>query len=90
MRRLVTGVFKTDPVMMRIKNILYEGLAIDLKVVNITDATYFQPGLREADSGNTPGSWQSNGLGWNGSAGLYNSELPQPRLFMMLGISLNF
>ena len=53
-----------------------KGLALGLRVANLTDKFYFDPGLRSANAGDlTPGF---NGAGtWEGSKGYYNSLLPQ-------------
>lgn len=74
---------------IQVRDLIYKGLNVEVKLINITDAVYFHPGIREANSGESPGTWDSNGLGWNGSQGWFNSKLPQPRFFTMVGITLN-
>lgn len=56
---------------------LQPGIAISIAGKNLFDTKYFLPGLREADSGDTPGYFDENGV-WNGSRGWYNSLMPQP------------
>lgn len=65
-----------------------KGLAVSTKVTNILNTKYFQPGIREADSGNTGGTW--NGRAWEGSSGWYNSLLPQPRRCIIFSLNFNF
>ena len=58
-----------------------EGLHLGFRVTNLLDTVYFHPGVNGADAGNTPGQWQENDEGidtWSGSAGSYNSLIPQP------------
>lgn len=74
---------------IQVRDVIYKGLNIEVKFINLTNTVYYHPGIREADSGESPGSWDSNGLGWSGSYGWYNSKLPQPRFFTMFGITLN-
>lgn len=75
---------------INVRDLFVKGLGLSLKLVNIADVTYYHPGVREADSGNTPGAWaDAMNYQWNGSSGWYNSLLPQPHRFIMLGISLD-
>jgi hypothetical protein len=53
------------------------GLSAGLKVTNLTNTVYDHPGLRDADAGFAPPSFDNNG-DYHGSAGYYNSLLPQP------------
>ena len=58
-----------------------EGLHLGFRVTNLLDTVYFHPGVNGADAGNTPGQWEENDEGinnWVGSAGSYNSLIPQP------------
>jgi outer membrane cobalamin receptor len=63
-----------------------KGIGLSLKVTNLFDTKYFNPGIRSANSGDTGGTW--NGRAWDGSNGWYNSLLPQPRRCIIL--SLNY
>lgn len=56
---------------------LHRPLAVSIVGKNLLDRRYFLPGLREADSGDTPGSFDVEGV-WHGSTGWYNSLMPQP------------
>jgi outer membrane receptor for ferrienterochelin and colicins len=51
-------------------------LGATMRIANLSDEEYFHPGVREASAGETPGRFE--GGVWNGSAGFYNSLLPQP------------
>lgn len=59
---------------------------VSFGVKNLFDKVYFHPGVRSANSGNTPGSFDNNGE-WIGSGGFYNSLMPQPgrELFLTFG-----
>ena len=69
------------------KNLFIEGLSFRLKVNNLFDTQYFHPGIKNADAGETPGQWV--GDAWNGSAGWYNSKLPQPHRYYMISLIFN-
>ena len=69
------------------KNFLIKGLGLSFKVTNLLDAKYYHTGLREANSGETPGSF--DGRTWTGSAGYYNSKLPQPRRFYLMSLTFD-
>jgi outer membrane receptor protein involved in Fe transport len=62
-------------------------MRVALRVDNLLGTRYSHPGIRTADSGEEPGSW--NGLVWNGSAGFYNSRLPQPGRSVMFTVGLD-
>ncbi len=85
--RTIDGYLTTDANIM-FTNILMDGFNIALKIDNVFDAKYFHTGLREADSGETPGTW--DGYAFNGSKGWYNSLLPQPHRFFLVSIRLDF
>jgi len=60
-----------------------DGLWLDVRCTNLLGTQYLHPGIREANSGNQPGAIGPDGR-WTGSAGFYNSALPQPgRAFML-------
>jgi outer membrane cobalamin receptor len=69
-----------------LRDLFTDGLSLSLRVTNLLDAQYDEPGIAEADSGNTPGKW--NGATWVGSNGYYNSLLPQPGRQFMLQLTL--
>ena len=72
-----------------LKDFLAEGLSVKFKGTNIFDKTYFHPGLRNADSGNTPGYFDSEG-NWQGSQGWYNSLLPQAGASFLVSLQLKY
>lgn len=61
------------------------GLQLELTVLNLTDRRYFHPGLREGNAGFAPGSFDAQGQ-WQGSAGYYNSLLPQDGRGVFVGL----
>jgi outer membrane receptor for ferrienterochelin and colicins len=67
------------------KDFAFKGIGVSLKVVNIFNTKYYHPGLREANSGNSGGTW--DGRAWNGSGGWYNSLLPQPRRCVVFSVN---
>lgn len=69
------------------KDFLVKGLGLCIKVSNLLDKKYFHTGLREANSGETPGTW--SGRTWTGSQGYYNSKLPQPGRFIFLSLTID-
>ena len=70
-----------------VADVYRDGLSLTLRVDNVLDERYSHPGIRTADSGNTPGAWTAPGV-WDGSDGWYSSRLPQPgrRLLLTLGL----
>ena len=73
---------------LRLRDFVVDGLWLSLRITNILDTEYAHPGVGAADSGTTPGRWV--GERWQGSAGYFNSILPQPgrALGFHLGIDL--
>lgn len=65
------------------------GLSWSLAVLNLTDRSYFHPGLREANAGTTPGFRDAAG-DWQGSLGYYNSLLPQDGRGLFLSLNYEF
>ena len=81
----VDGYVVVDAHVM-VRDLPEKGVSFGLRANNILDTEYFHPGIRTADSGNTPGSMQ--GGNWTGSSGWYNSMLPQPGRLLMLTMQL--
>ena len=63
-----------------------KGLEVSVSVYNLLDTKYFNTGIRDANGGETAGTW--NGRTWTGSGGYYNSKLPQPRRFVLFSLML--
>jgi len=62
-------------------------MSVALQVDNLVGTHYAHPGVRTADSGDQPGHFE--GAVWVGSAGFYNSVLPQPGRLVMLTVGLD-
>jgi outer membrane receptor for ferrienterochelin and colicins len=69
------------------RDFFVKGLGASIRVTNLFDKKYFNTGIREANSGETQGSW--SGRTWTGSQGYYNSKLPQPGRFILLSITFD-
>ncbi len=65
------------------------GLGWSLTVLNLTDRTYFHPGLREGNAGFARGFRDSDGV-WHGSTGYYNSLMPQEGRGLFLSLLVDF
>jgi outer membrane receptor protein involved in Fe transport len=63
------------------------GVGFSIGITNLTNRAYFEPGVRDANAGTTPGYFDSNGL-WHGSGGYFNSLLPQPGRQFVLGVHI--
>jgi len=59
------------------RDVIPERLHLALNIDNVFNRAYFHPGIRQADAGIQPGYF-NNSNEWVGSAGFYNSLLPQP------------
>lgn len=70
-------------------DLLVPGLGLTLAVTNLLDRRYAQPGVRDANAGTEPGSFDASGA-WHGSAGFYSSLLPQPGRNVTLSMRLEF
>ena len=83
----VPAYFVLDANVM-VRHVFYDGLWTGLRVSNLLDAKYSQPGMQTAGSGSAPGVF--NGTGYLGSRDINNSLLPQPRraLFLTLGLDI--
>lgn len=64
------------------------GLGFAFGVENLANRQYFEPGIHAASAGITPGGF--NAGVYTGSAGRYNSLLPQPGRLMKLTLKLDF
>ncbi len=73
----------------RIHDVLAPGLGLSLNVLNLFDKHYYQPGVRDANSGDTPGFFDAKGV-WHGSGGFYNSLLPQPGRAVMVTLDFRY
>jgi outer membrane cobalamin receptor len=51
-------------------------LELAVSIFNVLDHGYVHPGVRNANAGDVPGFWDEQGV-WQGSAGFFNSALPQ-------------
>ena len=74
------SAYNTWELYFQYSNLLIKGLNAGLKITNLTNSVYFQPGLRDADAGTTPASFSGSpgSESYSGSGGYYNSLLPQP------------
>lgn len=70
------------------KNFLVNGLCVALRVANLTDKFYYDPGMRAANAGIDPAGFTGNV--WHGSAGYYNSLMPQPGRSVEFSVKFNF
>lgn len=60
----------------QIGGLFLPGFHVGLKISNASDAAYSAPGLRDADAGEKPATFDANG-DYQGSAGYYASRIPQ-------------
>jgi outer membrane cobalamin receptor len=72
---------------VRVEHVGTKALSLALSGQNLLGTRHSDPGIRTADSGDTPGAWV--GGQWQGSAGYYNSRLPQPGRLIMLTLGLD-
>ncbi len=88
--RFIDAYMLTDA-NIQFENLIAKGVNINLKITNVFNTKYFHPGIKDADSGESPGSgWSSDGnLIWNGSEGWFNSQLPQPGRLIIFSLSMN-
>src|SRR5581483_1634665 len=73
--------------MLRVDDVLAKGISVALSATNLTDKSYFDPGVRDANAGVTPGYFDARGR-WIGSAGYFNSLLPQPGRQFVLSLEI--
>ncbi len=69
--------FATFDAALSTMNVPWQGLGLRLTVSNILDRAYVHPGVREANAGTEPGSFDETGR-YSGSRGYFSSLLPQP------------
>jgi iron complex outermembrane receptor protein len=84
-----TGAWATLDANLLLRHLGHEGVGASLRVTNLFDAHYFEPGVRDASAGVAPGSFDEQGL-WHGSAGYYSSLLPQPGRALTFSVLLEF
>ncbi len=82
----IEGAFLVD-VAARVDHVADRPLSVALSIDNLLGTRYSHPGIRTADSGEARGSW--TGASWQGSAGYYNSRLPQPGRRIMITVGLD-
>jgi outer membrane receptor for ferrienterochelin and colicins len=70
------------------RDLVAKGMGLSLDVFNVLDRHYSHPGVRSANAGDTPGSFDEAGV-WHGSAGYDSSRLPQPGRGFLLSLRLD-
>ncbi|HVT01896.1 MAG TPA: TonB-dependent receptor [Thermoanaerobaculia bacterium] len=85
--RKISG-YSTLDAAFRWDDLFARGVGVSLKVTNLTNTRYAQPGIRDANAGITPGSFDAQGI-WRGSGGFFSSVLPQPGRAVLLTLSLD-
>jgi outer membrane receptor protein involved in Fe transport len=73
---------------LTVSRVFFDGMWVAFRGVNLTNATYFQPGTGLANSGVTPGTFSASGA-YKGSAGYFNSLHPQPGRTLLWTIGLD-
>lgn len=71
--------------LIRVDDVFTRGLGVSIDVRNVGDARIDHPGTREGDAGLERGSFVPD-EGWSGSAGYFNSLMPQPGRSVVVGI----
>ena len=66
------------------------GLGVTVRVKNLLDSAYADPGIRDASAGVRPGAFDPVTGVWRGSAGYYSSLLPQPGRSLLVTLRLEF
>jgi outer membrane receptor protein involved in Fe transport len=79
--------FATIDGLLRFDDVIARGVSVSIKATNLTDKIYFEPGIREANAGTTPGYFNDRGQ-WIGSVGYFSSLLPQPGRQVMIAIEV--
>lgn len=69
----------------------WQNLTFQARVDNLLDRAYVQPGVRAADAGETPGTFDPAGLHYTGgSRGTYSSLLGQPGRALTFAVRMRF
>jgi outer membrane receptor for ferrienterochelin and colicins len=82
------GGYATLDLNVDVRDIGWKGLNAALRVANLANRAYAQPGLRDAGAGTMPGGF--NGATWVGSQSYYNSLLPQPGRSIQVSLFFDF
>lgn len=82
------GGYATVDANLNVHDLGWKGLGASLRVANLTNRAYFQPGERDAGAGLTPGGFV--GATWVGSQSYYNSLLPQPGRSIQVSVFFDF
>ena len=85
--------YATMDLSLSYRDVWLEGLHLGVRVSNLFDTLYFHPGVNGANAGTTPGEFVTDAEGsttWQGSAGSYNSLIPQPSRTFQLTLGTEF
>lgn len=72
------------------KALFAPSFGLTLKLSNLTDKTYFHPGISQGNAGLTPGRFLGTPGAWVGSGGYYSSLLAQPGREIQMALTLRF
>jgi len=72
------------------KALFAPSLGLTLKLSNLTDKTYFHPGISQGNAGLTSGRFLGTPGAWVGSGGYYSSLLAQPGREIQMALTLRF
>jgi len=79
--------FATLDALLRFDDVLARGVSLSIKATNLTDKIYFEPGIRDANAGTTPGFFDASGR-WVGSNGYFTSLLSQPGRQVLVAVEI--
>ena len=85
--------YATMDLSLSYRDLWVDGLHLGFRVSNLLDSVYFHPGVNGANAGDTPGEFVTDVDGnqtWQGSAGSYNSLIPQPSRTFQLTLGTEF